>query len=284
MLQANTPSKPRLLILDEDRILLQSLSQFLRREGYEAKTTDSPELALRQLEGGPFELMLADINMPGIRPQEFLREMKKRFPQVVIIVITGYGSIEGAVEAIKLGVFDYLTKPIVDDEIRVVVEKAIRQQSLLFENQTLKQQLDLRFGLENIIGHDHRMLRIFDLIDAVAVEENPPVVRPEQAENQLQGHRLPRAAGAQHDRHAPFGNGEADPVQDNVVIEGEGHVVEHHRRDVLRCHPEQDTSRSVAEAGCPSPDKSAAEQSARDRSPSPHVGQPFFSNSLNGAR
>ncbi|HEY7090981.1 MAG TPA: sigma-54 dependent transcriptional regulator [Tepidisphaeraceae bacterium] len=170
MLQANTPTavKPRLLILDEDRIILQSLSQFLRREGYDVKTTDRPEDALAQLEAQPFELLLADINMPGIKPAQFLRDLKRRFPHVVVIVITGYGSIEGAVEATKIGAFDYLTKPIVDDEIRVVVEKAARQQSLLFENQTLRQQLDLRFGLENIVGHDHKMLKIFDLVEAVA--------------------------------------------------------------------------------------------------------------------
>jgi len=168
MLQANTPHKPRLLILDEDRIILQSLSQFLRREGYEVKTSDNPEDAMNQLDGGQTELLLADINMPGVKPTEFLRDVRRRFPHVVTIVITGYGSIEGAVEATKMGAFDYLTKPIVDDEIRVVVEKAVRQQSLLFENQTLKQQLDLRFGLENIVGHDYKMLKIFDLVGAVA--------------------------------------------------------------------------------------------------------------------
>src|ERR1700742_3761744 len=168
MLQANTTHKPRLLILDEDRIILQSLSQFLRREGYDVRTTDRPDDTLSQLENGQIELLLADINMPGIKPAEFLRDVRRRFPHVVVIVITGYGSIEGAVEATKMGAFDYLTKPIVDDEIRVVVEKAVRQQSLLFENQTLRQQLDLRFGLENIVGHDQRMLKIFDLVGAVS--------------------------------------------------------------------------------------------------------------------
>jgi DNA-binding NtrC family response regulator len=168
MLQANTPHKPRLLLLDEDRIVLQSLSQFLRREGYDVRTSDSPDDAVNQLEAGQIELLLADINMPGIRPADFLRDIRQRFPQVVVIVITDYGSIEGAVEATKIGAFEYLTKPIVDDEIRVVVEKAVRQQSLLFENQTLRQQLDLRFGLENIIGHDHKMLKVFDLVEAVA--------------------------------------------------------------------------------------------------------------------
>jgi len=168
MLQANTPTKPRLLILDEDRIILQSLGQFLRRDGYEVRTTDRPEDAMAILESGQTELLLADINMPGIKPAEFLRDLRRRFAHVVTIVITSYGSIEGAVEATKIGAFDYLTKPIVDEEIRVVVEKAARQQSLLFENQSLKQQLDLRFGLENVIGHDQKMLKIFDLATAVA--------------------------------------------------------------------------------------------------------------------
>src|ERR671912_14310 len=168
MLQANTPHKPRLMILDEDRIILQSLAQFLRREGYEVKTSDNPEDALNQLDAGQTELLLADVNIPGLKPAEFLRDVRRRFPHVVVIVITAYGSIEGAVEATKMGAFDYLTKPIVDDEIRVIIEKAVRQQSLLFENQTLKQQLDLRFGIENIVGHDYKMLKIFDLVEAVA--------------------------------------------------------------------------------------------------------------------
>jgi DNA-binding NtrC family response regulator len=168
MLQANTLHKPRLLILDEDRIMSQSLSQFLRREGYDVRASDQRNEALNQLEHAQIELLLADVNMPGIRGTDFLRDVRRRFPHVVVIVITGYGSIEGAVEATKMGAFDYLTKPIVDDEIRVVVEKAARQQSLLFENHTLRNQLDLRFGLENVIGHDHKMLKIFDLVEAVA--------------------------------------------------------------------------------------------------------------------
>src|SRR5688572_16021946 len=170
MLQSNTttPHKPRLLILDEDRIMLQSLAQFRSREGYEIRTTDEADEAMSILEGTQIEVLLADVNMPGVKPAEFLRTLKRRFPHVVPIVITSYGSIEGAVEAIKLGAFDYLTKPIIDDEIRVIVEKAVRQQALLFENQTLKQQLDLRFGLENIVGHDYKMLKVFDLVEAVA--------------------------------------------------------------------------------------------------------------------
>ena len=168
MLQVNTPDKPRVLILDEDRIILQSLSQFLRREGYEVRTTDRPDEAVALMEAGRVELLLADINIPGLKPADFLRDVRRRFSHVVVVVITSYGSIEGAVEATKTGAFDYLTKPIVDEEIRLVVEKAARQQSLLFENQSLRQQLDLRLGLQNVVGRDHKMQRIFDLVEAVA--------------------------------------------------------------------------------------------------------------------
>jgi DNA-binding NtrC family response regulator len=164
MLAHNGPHRPRLLILDEDRIMLQSLSQFLSREGYEIRATDAADEAMSILEAGQTELLLADINIPGVKPAEFLRAIRRRFAHVLPIIITGYGSIEGAVEAIKLGAFDYLTKPIIDDEIRVVVEKAVRQQALLFENQSLRQQLDLRFGLENIVGHDYRMLKVVEAV------------------------------------------------------------------------------------------------------------------------
>ena len=169
MLQPTPRTSPALLILDEDRIILQSLSQFLRREGYEVRTTDRPDDALAHARGRrSSSCCWPTSTCPGVKPADFLRDVRRRFPHVVVVVITGYGSIEGAVEATKIGAFDYLTKPIVDEEIRVVVEKAARQQSLLFENQTLKQQLDLRFGLENVVGHDHKMLKIFDLVDAVA--------------------------------------------------------------------------------------------------------------------
>jgi two-component system, NtrC family, response regulator AtoC len=168
MQKGNMSAKPRLLILDDDRIILQSLGQFLRREGYEVRTTDSPDEAAALMEGEQVEVLLVDVNVQGIKPADYLRDLRRRFPRVVVVVITSYGSIEGAVEATKIGAFDYLTKPIVDEEIRVVVEKAARQQSLLFENHALRNQLDLRFGMENVVGHDHKMLKIFDLVSAVA--------------------------------------------------------------------------------------------------------------------
>ncbi len=168
MIQANNNHRARLLILDEDRIIVQSLGQFLRREGYDVRTADNVASAFAELDGGTIDVVLADINLTGAKPAELLREFRRRYPQVIVIVVTSYGTIQNAVEATKLGAFDYLTKPIVDDEIRTIVDKAVRQQALVAENFALKTQLDNRFGLDNIIGRDHRMQRVYDLVDAVA--------------------------------------------------------------------------------------------------------------------
>jgi DNA-binding NtrC family response regulator len=128
----------------------------------------STQGALAALERRTYNIAIADVNMPESDGFELLRIIRKRFGDVVAIMITGYGTIESAVEAIKMGAYDYLTKPIIDDEIRLVVERALNQQALVREVHSLREQLDLRYGLDSIVGHDHKMLKMFDLIDAVA--------------------------------------------------------------------------------------------------------------------
>ena len=158
----------RILIVDDDAIIRDSLREFLRVEGYKCEGADGFNQALSELEKQRYNLVITDVNMPDADGFELLRVMRKRYTDLVTIVITGYGTIESAVEAIKMGAYDYLTKPIVDDEIRMVVTRALEQQSLLAENRDLKQQLRSQFGLENVIGHDFKMLKVFDLIEAVA--------------------------------------------------------------------------------------------------------------------
>ena len=161
-------SKPRIFIVDDDRIILDSLSEMLSLEGYNVGGATSLKATIESLEKQPVSVVITDVNMPGGDGFELLRTLKKRWPETSVIMITGYGTIESAVEAIKMGAYDYLTKPIVDDELRLVVERAVNQQTLLMENKVLKKQLDERFGLDNIVGHDHKMQKVFDLIDAVA--------------------------------------------------------------------------------------------------------------------
>jgi two-component system response regulator AtoC len=161
-------SRDRILIVDDDKIIVESLTEFLGLEGYAAAGASSFQEAVKTLERERCNVVLTDINMPDADGFELLRVVKQRHPDTVVIMITGYGTIESAVEAIKLGAYDYLTKPIIDDEIRMVIERALKQQALIRENQTLREQLDLRFSLDNIVGHDYKMLKVFDLIESVA--------------------------------------------------------------------------------------------------------------------
>jgi two-component system, NtrC family, response regulator AtoC len=166
----NISPKPtvRVLVVDDDRIIAESLREFLRLENYDVESAASLPAALQILERGGVNLILCDVNMPGGNGFELLHCVRKRFSETVVVMMTGYGTIGSAVEAIKMGAYDYLTKPIVDDELKVCIERAVAQQALLRENRILKETLDLRFGLESVVGHDYRMLKVFDLVESVA--------------------------------------------------------------------------------------------------------------------
>jgi DNA-binding NtrC family response regulator len=161
-------TKARILVVDDDEIILTSLSEFLRLEGFGSDTARSFQEASSKLGAGEFQVIIADVSMPDTDGFELLKMVRNRYPDTTVIMMTGYGTIESAVEAIKRGAFDYLTKPIIDDEIKLVIERALHQQSLTAENRSLKNQLAERYSLENVLGHDYKMLKVFDLIETVA--------------------------------------------------------------------------------------------------------------------
>jgi DNA-binding NtrC family response regulator len=157
-----------ILVVDDDRIILDSLCEFLLLEGFRTKGAETLKGALAELEKQSYCLVITDVNLPDGDGFELLDIVGENYPQTVVITITGYGSIESAVKAIKRGAYDYLTKPIVDDELRLVVERAIKQQSLKSENESLRLRLEQKYSLENIISHDYKMAKIFELAEAVA--------------------------------------------------------------------------------------------------------------------
>lgn len=164
------PGKTRILIVDDDPIVAESLADLLRGEGHATATAHDGNEALALLDEvqDKFNLLITDVNMPRCDGMELLKKLREKHGDVVPIVITGFGKIESAVNAVKLGAADYLTKPIVDDELRLAVSKAANQQALLAENHTLKDQLSERFGMANLIGGDYRMQKVYDLAEAVA--------------------------------------------------------------------------------------------------------------------
>jgi DNA-binding NtrC family response regulator len=157
-----------ILVVDDDRIILDSLCEFLSLEGFQTSRAETLGNTMAELQKQSYSLVITEINLPDGDGFELLDTVRKNFPQTVVIMITGYGTIESAVKAIKRGAYDYLTKPIVDDELRLVVEKAIKQQSLMSENVSLRLQLEQKYSLEDIISHDYKMAKIFDLVEAVA--------------------------------------------------------------------------------------------------------------------
>lgn len=159
---------PNILIVDDDTIILNSLCEYLSLEGYTAAAAESFARAAKQLKTRSFALVITDVNLPDGTGLELLAHIKKNYPQTVVIVITGYGTIESAVEAIKIGACDYLTKPIIDDELLLAVERAIKQQSILSENRNLKLQLKQKYSLDNVISQNYKMARVFDTIESVA--------------------------------------------------------------------------------------------------------------------
>ncbi|MBN1127224.1 MAG: sigma-54-dependent Fis family transcriptional regulator [Sedimentisphaerales bacterium] len=161
-------SKANILVVDDDRIILDSLCEFLRMEGYFPVGASTFSQAVDAIERHSFALVISDVNLPDTDGFALLRRIRDRHPETVVILITGYGTIESAVEAIKLGAYDYLTKPIVDDDLRLAIGRGLQQQFLLTENRDLRSRLQQKYSMESVLSQDYKMARIFELIEAVA--------------------------------------------------------------------------------------------------------------------
>lgn len=157
-----------LLVVDDDRPLLDSMADYLRSLGHRTETALTCRDAMSRMKDYPFDAVICDVNLPDQDGFSLLEWARQQTPETQVILLTGFGTIESAVEAIRLGAFDYLTKPMIEDELNFAIERALGQRQIVAENKTLKQQLHQRFGMGNIIGHDYRMLRMFDLIESVA--------------------------------------------------------------------------------------------------------------------
>ncbi|MBN1102363.1 MAG: sigma-54-dependent Fis family transcriptional regulator [Deltaproteobacteria bacterium] len=157
-----------LLIVDDEKNYLVVLEALLGPEGYEIVTADSARAALRLIKEGDIDLVLTDMKMPGMSGMELLEEAKKVKPEVPVIMMTAYGTIEMAVEAMKKRAFDYITKPFQNEELKLTIRKALENYRLLKENRLLTQALSDRYKYGNIIGKSKPMIEIYDLIDKVA--------------------------------------------------------------------------------------------------------------------
>ncbi len=163
-----TRSHGSLLVVDDDRHILEGMADYLRSLGHRTETAGNCADAIERMREFPFGACVCDVNLPDADGFHLLEWAVENCPDTPVILLTGYGTIESAVEAIRIGAFDYLTKPVIDEELSLTIEKALGRREIVEENKQLRAQLDQRFGMGNIVGKDYKMSRLFDLVESVA--------------------------------------------------------------------------------------------------------------------
>jgi DNA-binding NtrC family response regulator len=161
-------NREQILVVDDEEDLRKSIVEILTLDGFEVDEAGSAEEAAEKLSQTAYDVLITDHNLPQKTGVELLEESLVRYPEIIGIVITGYGTIETAVNAIKKGAYTYLTKPFKLVELPIMVRKGLKERHLRFENQYLRKQLDEKYGFSNIVGTGRGMKRIFELVDTIA--------------------------------------------------------------------------------------------------------------------
>lgn len=160
--------KPTILVIDDEEIVRVSCIRILQPEGYDVKVVKSGIEGLKVIEKENFDLVLTDLKMPDMDGIEVLKKAKEGWPDTEIVVITGYGTVSSAVQAMKFGAFDYLEKPFTPDQLLLVVSRALERKRLIIENLQSRQESISLYRLENIVGTSKEMQKVFQMIATVA--------------------------------------------------------------------------------------------------------------------
>ena len=162
--------KPRahILVVDDEINIRGALVTMLGKKGHQVRGVATAEEGLAQLEAASAELVITDLRMPGIGGMEFLCRLKDTWPDTEVVVMTAYGSIDTAVEAMRLGAYDYLTKPIDRERFPIVVDKALERHALTTENKQLRDRLETRTRFDQMVGESEPMQRVYSLVEMVA--------------------------------------------------------------------------------------------------------------------
>jgi DNA-binding NtrC family response regulator len=169
----------RVLIVEDHDRLREQLGHFYEQEGYAVATAACGEEGLEKLSTEKFALVVSDVKMPGIDGFQLARHVREKYPDTDVILITAFGNIKQAVEAMKLGASDYITKPFQPEAIRLVSEKLIEKRRLLEEVRELRQKVQEAHNLENILSKSPKMLKVFDLIRSLAETDSGVMITGE---------------------------------------------------------------------------------------------------------
>ena len=191
----------KILIIDDEKGIVDFLSVVFKKEGYAVSTSHSAERALEQLDQESFDIMLSDVKLPGLNGMELMKRAQMKRPGLPIVMITAYGTIKQAVEAMKKGAMDYVVKPFDVEELKIIVSNAVERGRLAKENISLRKQLKEKFGVDNLVGKSKAMADIANLIEKIAVSDSTVLITGES------GTGKEIAARAIH-CHSPRGKGD----------------------------------------------------------------------------
>jgi two-component system NtrC family response regulator len=169
----------RILVADDDESLRRVLQMELEELGYSVFTAPDGEAALRLLADARPALVISDLKMPGLSGLDLLRRIGAEYPQITVILVTAFGTVENAVEAMKAGAYDYITKPVDHDQLALAVGRAMEHQKLLDEVRNLRATLDEKYGFDNILGHSKALLRVLSMASRAAQSSSTVLIRGE---------------------------------------------------------------------------------------------------------
>lgn len=169
----------RILVVDDEESLRRVTQVRLEQGGYSVCVAGSAEEAIEALDRSPFEIVLTDLRMPGMSGLELLKHVRTNLPDTTVIIMTAYGTVETAVEAMKAGAFDYLTKPIDADELMLTIGRAAEHQSMRQEIQTLRSSLHDKYGFESILGRSKPLLYVLDVASRAAQSDSTVLIHGE---------------------------------------------------------------------------------------------------------
>ncbi len=158
----------RILVVDDDESLRRVTQVQLEQAGFKTLTASDGAEALNILQKSPVDLVITDLKMPGISGLELLKRIRTEYPDISVVMLTAFGTIDTAVEAMKAGAYDYITKPVHADELELVVRRSLEHLQLLVDNRLLRSSLDAKYGFENIIGQSKSLLYVLDMASRAA--------------------------------------------------------------------------------------------------------------------
>jgi two-component system, NtrC family, response regulator PilR len=160
--------KSRILVVDDEESIREFLEIMLKKEGFEVSLAEDGAKAKEMIQKKSYDMVISDLQMPNMNGIELLKFVKDTAPDTVFMMITAFGTTETAVEAMKMGAYDYITKPFKIDEVRLNINNALKSQNLEVENRSLKKELVKEYSFQNIIGNSPAMHQIYDLIKRVS--------------------------------------------------------------------------------------------------------------------